>query len=151
MDPSPVMMISQSWFFIKRVVQENGNVYAAQNLRSIRIRQTLCPIFILNRQNLFHRPQLKTHCTHSKHNFQFLTWPLLLNALVHIIFIRNQPFSFVEDDLLRRSLNPEAISTNSLNKNMHILTIQVKNHISSLLTEHFALVIDGWSNNKTHY
>jgi hypothetical protein len=61
------------------------------------------------------------------------------------------PFSFVASNLNREKARQAPISINTLKKYMHLLCKRVEKDISSILPSKFALVIDGWSSDSTHY
>lgn len=86
-----------------------------------------------------------------KNKFQISTKTLWLNTYLELICIKLQQFLCVEDDFLRSYLNVDVISKNTISKYMYLWTGQGENHISSLLPEHFTIVIDGWKHNETQY
>lgn len=90
---------------------------------------------------------LKTPRAHQ----ELTTKTIWLNTWMELVCIRLQPFSFVEDELIRRTVSVDPISRNSLTKYMSLLTHRVERHISACLPDKFAIVIDGWTNCETHY
>ena len=87
--------------------------------------------------------QLDQYFTTSKCQ-KFFGWrDLIINSLL--------PFSYVERPFLRRHINQKTISTYTLVSYMLRLTELVENKIAKLLPKHIALVLDGWSQDNTHY
>ena len=62
-----------------------------------------------------------------------------------------KPFNFVSDSLTRKYTNLEPISVNTLKKYMDLLVKRVEKKIAQTLPEKFALIIDAWTANSTHF
>lgn len=56
-----------------------------------------------------------------------------------------QPFSIVENVVMRRHFRHTSISVDTLMRYMHRLTKVVEKRISAMLPEKFGIVFDGWS------
>ena len=62
-----------------------------------------------------------------------------------------RPFSFVESEYVKKNVKLEAISKNTLQKYMHLLTKKVEQEIIKAMPEKIALIVDGWTSGSTHY
>ena len=62
-----------------------------------------------------------------------------------------RPFSFVESEYVKKNVKLEAISKNTLQKCMHLLTKKVEQEIIKAMPEKIALIVDGWTSGSTHY
>lgn len=73
------------------------------------------------------------------------------HAWIEAVVLCLQPFSFVENRIMRKHFNHENISVDSLMKYMHLLTKLVESHIGTMLPDKFCVVFDGWAGGDTHY
>ena len=62
-----------------------------------------------------------------------------------------KPFNFEECELTRKYTNLPPVSENTLKKYMDLLTKEVEKKIGDLLPPKFAIVLDGWTKNSTHF
>eukprot|EP00171_Calliarthron_tuberculosum_P021824 IDg21824t1 len=62
-----------------------------------------------------------------------------------------QPFSIVENEVFRRHVRYEHLSTKTLVRYLSKLSTRVEDRIRNLLPEKFALIFDGWTSSDTHF
>ena len=56
-----------------------------------------------------------------------------------------------ESEYVKKNVKLEAISKNTLQKYMHLLTKKVEQEIIKAMPEKIALIVDGWTSGSTHY
>lgn len=73
------------------------------------------------------------------------------HAWLEAVILGLQPFSFVENTIMRKHFRHSPISVDSLMRYINKLTHIVERHIAALLPEKFGIVFDGWAGGDTHY
>lgn len=70
---------------------------------------------------------------------------------IEFIVTKNIPFSFVDDELVRKTVRLEKICSNTLLKYMAALSNQVENKLKESLPRKFGIGFDGWTEGTDHY
>ena len=66
---------------------------------------------------------------------------------IELIVMCNLPFSFVENEYIRKGMKYDNISVDTLMKYIWKLTTAVEEEVSNHLPEKFGLIVDAWSEN----
>lgn len=70
---------------------------------------------------------------------------------IQCVVVNLQPFWFVEKYVFRRHFKENSISKNFLSLYLGFLTVKVEGKTADLFPNRFAIVLDGWSCDSTHY
>ena len=72
-------------------------------------------------------------------------------AWLESVILTNQPFSYVEDPIIRRQSKYEGICVDTLMKYHDLVVKRVEEKVKLELPEKFGILFDGWSERSTHY
>lgn len=88
-------------------------------------------------------------------NSQFVIPPevISMHGWIEWIVKKNLPFSFIQDELTRKNVNETLMPTctNTLQKYMGLLTVEVEKELRDTLPVNFGIIFDGWSEGSDHY
>ena len=85
---------------------------------------------------------------------QSFTYPAKVKSMycwIELMVMKNLPLSLVDDELFRKAISYNSVSSNSLKKYMDLLCRQIENDMRTLLPMRFGIIFDGWSEGNDHY
>ena len=74
-----------------------------------------------------------------------------IHGWIEWIYMELKPFAFADSEYTRKYTKLEKISRHTLEKYLHLLSVNVEQEISNVLPEKIALMVDGWTCGSEHY